>query len=1481
MAFDLKQAVLNKVKQTAQSLFGNNFANDNEGWIRQGRFTPLKQIGETKLPSGITLQQLPKAYLESFSKNETAPEKLMSIGTSNFIKTASFGLIQPKAPEAVTPLEKGIGAIGTISGFVSPANPFMKGMTKVGTGTEAITRKLMMNNAPKLAGSLTAKVAPAVTAELAQAGAYAGGSVIGKLLGLNDNEVTSQSIAKDFGTGLLFRGAGNIIPKVMGFRESFHPEDKTWLDAANDTLRDKKSTPIQIKNAKDIIFNLSEHYLDQTSRINSGDNAKRLANLLIKKAGSGVGGGMEPNMGIVDKNQSTKGVGGKEVKHVASAENIKKEYDIAKKEFVMLTGEEPRNIRDLTTFKVTKKIPYGYGPNPKTWWMNKQEISPSEGVGTKLKINGEVYNPRAVLPETKIINEGRQAKLAMKLAKKQKGLLNVQVSNDLGTELKPMVVRPNGEIDAPELIKLSSGRQGETLSLPQGELPRIVVKTKDQLKRVLQLNPNANVRLELPQAKGVQTPMLDIPDPEDVAATLKTKVDKFIENALGYVPATPKGGNKGANLYTRTLRKGQEAITRTVEAGLSSENSIVRNTAQTLQNFFRGLGMSSERAVASSELKGGISQAQTRAYDVMSSIYESLGNDKKSLERINAVLDPEISKLKLSFGDLTKTEQKVYSIIREGLDLVHDTSYANGFIPKELYAANKGKYVPRMFSDFEMPEEVKSMLQSKKIDLKPYMKRGEVTDWKIENSLNDPAYALGKRLAQVEINQSVKKYTDFLASNPTYISDVARAGFTKLSDSKAYGQLAGKYVLNSAAEDLKGFFFQNERLNQVYDLFKAYDKLGIRQLQKKLLTVFNPTTNVGNIISDNIFGIMAGVDPLTLNKNILAMKKDKQTFKQLADYLMGQNIIGTDITRGDFVNRMGQIDDLAMGKKLGKIKTVANKISEFYGGTDDVYKVAAFKSMLDKGLTLEEATRRTADAFQNYTNVGKFYDVWSKTPIVGSAFVKFQGDLLRIIKNAAINSPLQLMGFLGTLKLVSDLSSKASGETPEDKATREQRAFAPIIPGLNIPLTWQTPWGEINVARYISPYFANNLEASTEGTGLIKKSLPFMPEIVKDTSGNVDIAKSIAKTANDPLLAPLAQLAVNKDFRGKGITDPNENKYSPSTLTPGEKTANQADFLFRSYLPPVFNTGLDVKDAVMGQPDRFGKMRNVPQAVARAAGIKIEQFGPEQAQVERANQQKYAIKDYEALMGLQKSIRKELYNGKITPEQAQARIDNIQSQIKMPTVQTGGKSLIMPYITPSGDFKELDLGKVMSMPESNAYETELKNIAKFKIFDDIQNLSPEDQKTAQDALGITQSEFDYYNVARQPESARNAYVMSQLEQIAQTGDRTQMLRLLASGRTELGGKSIVTSAILTDLYEQGIITYAEKKALTDLTTVNGKLQMKKSSSGKKKVSIPAKVKRPTFGKSIPFKFKTSSPSKLKLRSSSSNLVAKVKAITGK
>lgn len=717
--------------------------------------------------------------------------------------------------------------------------------------------------------------------------------------------------------------------------------------------------------------------------------------------------------------------------------------------------------------------------------------------------------------------------------------------------------------------------------------------------------------------------------------------------------------------------KVQSGVSGLVERGLLSDNQYLRGAAGALHSIFGGLGITPERGVARDVLQGGISRAYGDSNVFANNMWDALKGNEDSLKRVQAVLDPDIAEKELfnqqlSLDDLSGTERGVAETLRLTNDLIHEWNFINGFITEDTYLANKGKYIARAYDEFELPAEVNSMVKGAgaKLNLDIYKARGELDEWKIEHAINDPVYVTAKRLAQTMVNDAVRKYTNLIDDAGIYTSDIEKEGFKKLSNSPIYGRLSGKYIANTIAEDLQGFFFSNKFLQGTYDVFKMYDSLPPRQFYKKLLTVWNPTVQVGNAASDNVFGFLVGVDPLTLNSNLPGAIKEVKNYGPDYRYLLERNILRTDFSRSDLVKNFDNLDKIynesvnVGGRTLNVVKKLINTPQEVYGATDDIYKIAAFKSLMGQGFQKDDAVKMVADGFQNYKNVGKVYDFASKTPLVGNAFIKFQADLTRILKNAVINRPLSTAAFLGTLKLFGDILSTASGEKPEERNIRETRAFIPKIPILDLPLVFQTPSGELNLARYLSPYYVYTDPNQNGLFQAVAKFLPYQPQVVTRTSSpSGTVGVSVGKSVQDPLFGPLVQLLANSDFRGKPITDPEETKYTQSTLTFSEKAVNAARFLWRQYAP---QTEKDVEDfiaALKGKPDYYKRFKTPQQAFLRFFGIRVEQFGPEEVKIEKENRLKYAFKDWEFTTSQIKKVEKLRLEGKIDDKTAQKRID--------------------------------------------------------------------------------------------------------------------------------------------------------------------------------------------------------------------------------
>ena len=538
---------------------------------------------------------------------------------------------------------------------------------------------------------------------------------------------------------------------------------------------------------------------------------------------------------------------------------------------------------------------------------------------------------------------------------------------------------------------------------------------------------------------------------------------------------------------------------------------------------------------------------------------------------------------------------------------------------------------------------------------------------------------MAKRIQSTFQNKAITDYSNWIGKQPGMISDVPRAGYTQLSDSPMWGDLAGKNIRHDVLEGIKGFYSDNKVLQGLYNGLKAYDQWTPRQVLKKTKTVYNPATRLGNQTSNRVFAMFNGIDPITFEKNIQTFAKDElKNNGQYARLLRKEGILGTDMTKYEIVKNLAD-----EGVEPSKLQKLDKSVVEGYGAADDRAKLAALKSWLDKGKTLEEAITKVRNGFQDYSRVGLMYDIGARIPLVGKPFVRFQSELGRIIKNSATENPLSLATVVGSIALMGEFASKISGESAQDKKTRESRFGVPVVPFTNIPLVFQTPYGEVNVARMFGMY--ETAGADTTDKNIVQRMSKYLP--VDIPTSKEDLLKTLG---NDVTLGGVMNQLTDTDFRGKSISDPNSTAYKPSTLTDGEKLANRGWNLYHNYQVPFVNDVENVGRAAMGVPDQYGKTRNVPQALAKLMGFKVEQFGPQQAKDERFKQVEnadYKRADTEKLIN---SVLKDQANGKIDQNTAQKRINEINQK----SGATGGSSTGLMskgvFNNPNGGYSYMD-----------------------------------------------------------------------------------------------------------------------------------------------------------------------------------------------
>jgi hypothetical protein len=719
---------------------------------------------------------------------------------------------------------------------------------------------------------------------------------------------------------------------------------------------------------------------------------------------------------------------------------------------------------------------------------------------------------------------------------------------------------------------------------------------------------------------------------ENQAKQNESKTDKQVDNDITLQSGVnPKQILSGFGAVMKGLGFGDKAVSKITTAvedwtakaarkAMRSRYAFVGKTANIAQGFIRNIARTDKEITQRRKALGTVKSSPLVAMEFYNNAVGIVGNNPQALQRVHQVLDPEAYEGEVSAGtiprvveaDLNPDEKQLYDILRSTLDYIHDWHYNNGFIKQETYDKYKGTYSPRFWEDTNMIDEspelaVMFQQMGKSLD-RSYIKQRKDIDNIQSDIVEDPVYGTAIRMAQTLRNQALLDYASQVSTTKAVWNGTGNPppGFVLLEGPK-FGALNGKYVARDVAEDFKGYYMSDALMNEAYRLFRIYDNTGVRQFVKQSKTVFNPITVIGNALSGISFAFGAGVDPANLSANIPAARKSVQNKDADYKYLVQQGILGTDVFTGDIKTKSESVRKPTSPTQKSlkeKLFDTMDKVREFYGATDDVTKLAVFKALLEQGKTREQAAKIVYESTQNYNEVGRAYDFVSKMPIVGNPYIKFKADLARIVKNGLTKRPLTTSAYIGALYAFAAMASKLSDEEEEVRKAREARAFIPKVPmpdfmkkiGLgDVPLVWQTKYGELNAARLFSPMYV--YDTGEEGfLGNIAEVTSYLPVQLRNAEeGAKDIPVELQ--FNDPLLGPLAQLFFyGKNFQGKEILNPSRTIYSEGIASSTDKLLNGANYLANAWVP-FYDKAYGVVQAVKGEEDYYGRVRNWKQAL--------------------------------------------------------------------------------------------------------------------------------------------------------------------------------------------------------------------------------------------------------------------------------------------
>lgn len=701
--------------------------------------------------------------------------------------------------------------------------------------------------------------------------------------------------------------------------------------------------------------------------------------------------------------------------------------------------------------------------------------------------------------------------------------------------------------------------------------------------------------------------------------------------------AEPSWYRKGTKNIAKAIEMPGRAIQDKAGEGaaklLQSNNKIARGIGRSIEGVLSGSTVSGQqmklmRQKFGDEAYGGLvaENIQDTSVAVLTKGQGINKNNvsqlRESFSKIHSIMDPELFKRanKKTFkkSDLNPAEKQTLEFYREVSNFMNDLNYKNGFVDEKTWNKNKGgKYMPRGY-DIDFSPEVKTYMKQNGMKLDETLYEGrkpldEISDDVIDQMIEDPAFLLANRLRQTMANDARANLARSIAKDSSVASKTKKSGWVKLSDHSSHGDLKGMYLRPDMANMINGVNFQGQVSNALYEVISAYDRFAVRKLRKKILTIYSPATRLTNRLGNKFgFALMDGIDPVTHTKYMRDAKKmidsnspEYQEALKLG-ILGGDNVLPTLQKNAETIKRT-----LTKDGTLNKVKDGAKKIDDAatysYSGVDDQAKLAAYLHHTRRGYSPAEAAERVARHYQNYRTVGWAWDVMSKSPILGNAFARFMGDFIRISINNAIDNPLRAAAIGGSFMMLQDAMSAASGESEEDRETREGRAFQQTVPFTNIPLTLQTQWGEVDISRVMG---ATHL-ALPEGEALFDNPVldtlsafgPVTSPVKRDSdTGELGPNVRALLGGEDVLSGPFVEQLLNENFKGEKITEQEGGRLNQFATSAGGTLSN---------------TLRNINRARQGEDSVYGSDQDLLEAISGLTPFRVEQFGPEEAETQR------------------------------------------------------------------------------------------------------------------------------------------------------------------------------------------------------------------------------------------------------------------------
>jgi hypothetical protein len=340
-------------------------------------------------------------------------------------------------------------------------------------------------------------------------------------------------------------------------------------------------------------------------------------------------------------------------------------------------------------------------------------------------------------------------------------------------------------------------------------------------------------------------------------------------------------------------------------------------------------------------------------------------------------------------------------------------------------------------------------------------------------------------------------------------------------------------------------------------------------------------------------------------------------------------------------------------------------------------------------------------------------------------------------------------------------------------------------------------------ARYGKSYVGNSVSS-------------FVPNIVKDTSKAFDTSAREANTITD-----YAKLGI------PGVRNTLIEKRGPlGEVMPQEPTGAAAYF-------DLFNSKTPISNPVVDELSRLNEVGNnstpskmTPSQTILKQKVKLtydqlnrleagvgEQLRPRLSQLitSPAYQQLDDESKAKAIDNTVQDVRKKYKNlnaGQITATAGSKSLIPSSSAQTTPTTDYS-------YVDQDGNYKTIDISKVMRMPEATGVDKLKKTQETFATVDKVisSDMSDEQKQSALSELGISQKDAEYYSIAKENNDIKTANAYDKLDQSKSFDD---FMKYLVNGRKPVNGKILVSDGVIDNLVDDGVIPYALGKELKNI-----------------------------------------------------------------